>query len=81
MMDYPTNMPRDHPIISKGQYAIVPQVDGTADVYLTPRAEAHKDGAFVLCVIRGVNLFPGIEEDIRARYDSWCESADLRIVI
>ena len=81
-MDYPTNMPRDHPIISKGLYAIVPQVDGTADVYLTPRADMRTaDGRYAVYVVRGVVLFPGIEEDIRARYDSWCESADLRIII
>ena len=27
-------------------------------------------------VVRGVTPFEGLEEDIRARYDAWCESAE-----
>ena len=30
-----------------------------------------------LRVVRGVEPFDGLEEDIRARYDAWCESAEI----
>lgn len=52
-------------------YSIHPQPDGTTDVYLRPEPES---GA--VRVMRGVVPWDGMECDIRARYDAWCESAE-----
>ncbi|MBR6570423.1 MAG: hypothetical protein IKK75_08230 [Clostridia bacterium] len=83
MMDYPTNMPRDHPERSRSHYAIVPQVDGTMDVYLCPDVQVYhtdmgiREYDITVRLVRGVVPWDGLEEDIRARYDAWCESGEV----
>ena len=59
-----TDQPRDHPRKHRF-YAIETQADGTVDVYLTP--EPGK-----ILEVRGIHPWPGMEEDIRNRYDGWC---------
>ena len=79
-MDYPTNMPRDHPSNGKRLYTIVPQVDGTMDVYLLCplcTTSACREQSITVRLIRGVVPWDGLEEDIRARYDAWCESGEV----
>ena len=49
-------------------YAIEYREDGTADVFLMP-----KEG--VQLAVTGIDPWDGMEEDIRARYYAWCESA------
>ena len=63
-------------------YDILPQEDGTVDVYLNPDVTTYTDGAVreydvAVRVIRGVIPWDGMEEDIRARYEAWCESAEV----
>lgn len=64
-------------------YRLSENEDGTVDVYLAPQVEAYRtdDGMIEhdidLRVVRGVEPFDGLEEDIRARYDAWCESAEI----
>lgn len=50
-------------------YAIQQRDDGNVDVYLMPFAD-------VTLVVRGVVPWQGLEDDIRARYYAWCESAE-----
>lgn len=63
-------------------YTIQEQDDGTVDVYLRPRVlpMTTEDGAtdydVEILVVRGVKPFDGLEDDIRARYDDWCASAE-----
>lgn len=68
---------RDH-------YAIVPEDDGeTVSVYLRPEMQTYHTDTGVLkydCrvrVIRGVIPWDGLEDDIRARFDAWCETAEV----
>ena len=66
-------------------FEIVDNGDGTADIYVDkgtvfPLTDDITGGADVdiLCrVMKGVELFPGIEDDIRERYESWYESAEV----
>ena len=64
-------------------YAIDPQADGTVDVYLNPDIAVYDTDVGVreydarVRVVRGVVPFDGMEEDIRARFDAWCESAEV----
>lgn len=59
--------------------------DGTADIYFDkgtvfPMTDELTDGTDVdiLCrVLKGVELFEGIEDDIRERYESWYASAEV----
>ncbi len=60
-----TNLPRDHPEEIKF-YSIIPQEDGTVDVYLSPETPRR------IKVVKGIVPWDGIEEDIRRRYSSWC---------
>lgn len=82
-MDYPTNMPRDHPMVCRNQYSIVPQVDGTVDVYLRPEVQVYhtdlgiREFDMTVRLVRGVIPWDGLEEDIRARYQAWCDSAEV----
>lgn len=82
-MDYPTNMPRDHPMVRRNQYSIVPQVDGTVDVYLRPEVQVYhtdlgiREFDMTVRLVRGVIPWDGLEEDIRARYQAWCDSAEV----
>lgn len=58
-------------------YSVVPQEDGTADVYLFPDTEENAPaGGASLYVVRGVVLWEGLETDIRRRYSDWCASAE-----
>lgn len=75
---------RDRPSVKirKQFYKIDPQENGTVDVYLIPDATEYSTGMGVkefdvsLLVVRGVVPWDGLEEDIRARYDAWCDSAE-----
>ena len=66
-------------------FEIVDNGDGTADIYFDkgtafPMTDDITGGCDVdvLCrVMKGVVLFDGIEEDIRERYESWYESAEV----
>ena len=76
--------PRDHP---SGQgrkfYAIEEQPDGTVDVYLSPVVCVYdtdlgiREYDISVRVVRGVVPWDGLEDDIRARFDSWCESGEV----
>ena len=51
-------------------YSIELKPDGSADVFLFPFE-------YVTLVVRGVDPWDGMEDDIRARYYAWCESAEV----
>lgn len=53
-------------------YSVQLNEDGSADVYLRP---GTADGS-VLLLVRGVTPYDGLDDDIRARFDAWCESAE-----
>ena len=76
--------PRDHPAsMSRKFYAIDVQPDGTADVYLSPVVCVYdtdlgiREYDIQARVVRGVVPWDGMEDDIRARFDSWCESGEI----
>lgn len=76
--------PRDHPAsMNRKFYAIDVQPDGTADVYLSPAVCIYdtdlgiREYDIQVRVVRGVIPWEGLEEDIRARFDSWCESGEI----
>lgn len=66
-------------------FEVVDNGDGTADIYFDkgtvfPMNDDINGGSDVdiLCrVMKGVQLFHGIEDDIRERYESWYESAEV----
>ena len=66
-------------------YRIVPNDDGTVDVWLTPGEAApmfdeltgQYDYNLRILAVRGVEPWPGLETDIRRRYQSWIESAEV----
>ena len=75
---------RDHPAsMSRKFYAIDVQPDGTADVYLSPVVCVYdtdlgiREYDIQARVVRGVVPWDGMEDDIRARFDSWCESGEI----
>ena len=63
-------------------YAMQERADGAVDVYLKPRVyplttpEGATDYDVCVLVVRGVVPYKGLENDIRARYSAWCESAE-----
>lgn len=67
----------------KNFYRLSENEDSTVDVYLAPEIANYATDEGViehdidLRVVRGVEPFDGLEEDIRARYDAWCESAEI----
>ena len=70
-----SNSPRDHP---KSFYWIENNGDGTGDVYLIPcyRSTDRIYGYEMdIYCIKGVELYEGIEDDIRYRYYAWLSSA------
>ena len=76
--------PRDHPAsMSRKFYAIDVQPDGMADVYLSPVVCVYdtdlgiREYDIQARVVRGVVPWDGMEDDIRARFDSWCESGEI----
>ena len=66
-------------------YEIVDNGDGTADIYfdkgtafpLTDELTGGTDVDALCRVMKGVQLFDGIEDDIRERYESWYQSAEV----
>lgn len=63
-------------------YAIQPRDDGNVDVYLRPGVvpmttpEGCTDYDISVIVVRGVEPWDGLEDDIRCRYDAWCDSGE-----
>lgn len=51
-------------------FSIRKDEDGTVDVILRTESAGHD---ISVRVIRGVKSYDGLEEDIRKRYDAWCE--------
>lgn len=62
---------------------IVEQEGGTVDVYLNPEvviypiADGFKEYDASVHVVRGVVPWDGMEDDIRARFQAWCDSAEV----
>ena len=77
-----TNLPRDHPLRGRKFYSIEPRDDGLVDVYLAPVVCVYDTGLGIreydmtVRIVRGIEPWPELEDDIRARYDSWCESGE-----
>lgn len=77
---YSSNAPRDHP---KKFYDIVPGNGGTVDVFLRPEVTTYDTDLGVreydvqVRVVRGIVPWDGLEDDIRARFDAWCETAEV----
>lgn len=75
-----SHVARDPPTHDRRFYAIEQMDDGTVDVYLAPVVCTYETDLGIreydisVRVVRGVVPWPEIEDDIRARYDSWCES-------
>lgn len=63
-------------------YSIEENSDGTVDVYLIPSFAIYRtpDGFaeydIDIRVVRGITPWDGLEEDIRRRYEAWCESGE-----
>jgi len=74
------NSARDHP--GREFYCIEPQNDGTVDVYLVPAVRVYdtdmgiREYDISIKVVRGVEPWQGLEDDIRARFQAWCESGE-----
>lgn len=80
-MGKPNHLPRDEP---RGRtfYEIIPNDDGTVDVYLAPDVTTYDAGGIKeydiqVRVVRGIVPYDHIEDDIRARYLAWCDSAEV----
>ena len=64
-------------------YAIEEQPDGPVDVYLSPVVCTYDTGFGIreydisIRVVRGIIPWPELEQDIRQRYDSWCEIGEV----
>jgi len=74
-------LPRDEPH-GRTFYEIITNNDNTVDVYLSPDvtiydADGIKEYDVQARVVRGIVPWDGLEEDIRARYDAWCESGEV----
>ena len=53
--------------------------DGTVDVYLCPGVENGNNSGnnyIAVRVVKGVEPFDGMEEDIRRRYSAWYDSGE-----
>lgn len=67
------------PISGRHFYSIHENDDGTVDIYLRPQVypmttpEGFTDYDVSFLVVKGIDLFDGLEEDIRSRYSTWCE--------
>lgn len=72
---------RDQTAKPRRYYSIEPNDDGTVDVYLAPELKVYHTDIGIqeydieVSVVKGVIPWDGIEDDIRERYDAWCESA------
>lgn len=75
--------PREPPAKGRRFYAIEQREDGTVDVYLAPIVCVYDTDLGVreydisVRVVRGVEPWPELEDDIRARYEAWCESGEV----
>lgn len=64
-------------------YTLHPNDDGSVDVYLKPDVRRYETPLGVteydvtVPVIRGLAPWPGMEDDIRAHYDTWRASAEV----
>ena len=66
-------------------FEIVDNGDGTGDIYfdkgtvfpMTDELTGGTDMDILCRVMKGVELFDGIEDDIRQRYESWYQSAEV----
>ena len=66
-------------------YDIHDNGDGTADIYLdkgtvfpmTDDLTGETDVDILCRVVKGVELYDGIEEDIRRNYEDWYRSAEI----
>ena len=66
-------------------FDIVDNGDGTADIYLdkgtvfpmTDDLTGETDVDILCRVVKGVELYDGIEEDIRRNYEKWYQSAEI----
>ena len=64
-------------------YSIIQRDDDLVDVYLNPEPhpltteDGFTDYSTMAVVVRGIVPWEGLEEDIRRRYDAWCESGTL----
>lgn len=73
---------RDRPC-SKRFYAIEWNDNDTVNVYLIPFGTAYdtdigiKEHDIDVRVVRGVTPWPELEDDIRQRYESWCEAGEV----
>ena len=64
-------------------YAIQPNEDGTVDVYLAPMICVYdtdlgvREYDITVRLVKGVVPWPEMEDDIRMRFDAWCESGEV----
>lgn len=60
-------------------YRIYENEDGTVDIYLRPDILPYREENQVVkvLVMKKVVPFDGLEDDIRARFKAWCESAEV----
>ena len=64
-------------------YAIQPNEDGTVDVYLAPMICVYdtdlgvREYDITVRLVKGVVPWPEMEDDIRMRYDAWCETGEV----
>lgn len=63
-------------------YAIELNEDDTVDVYLIPSGTVYETDIGIkeydvdVRVVRGIVPWKGIEDDIRAHFEAWCESGE-----
>ena len=76
-----TNAPRDH--TGNKFYSIVWREDGLVDVILSPELKVYETDCGIrefdisARIVRGVEPWPGLEDDVRMRYEAWCESGEV----
>ena len=62
-------------------YAIHENESGSVDVYLRPLAEDPENViSQTIYIVKDVPPFEGLEEDIRERYEDWCESGEIIVL-
>lgn len=81
--DHTSHRARDHPA---SYYFIVDNGDGTVDVYLCLSVKSYPTNFGVvehdakIGVVKGVEWWDGLEDDIRARFDAWCDSCEVIVM-
>ena len=74
---------KDKPPGGRHFYSVHENEDGTVDVYLRPdvlpktTGDGRTDYDIAVLVVKNVEPYEGLEDDIRTRYDDWCESAEV----